>query len=79
MKNTGNTDSLDKRLIGFKILKKESNYMKKVIILIVLAMATIRCTELAELNDEEERIREAELRIADIWINNYKLYKKRRL
>lgn len=57
MKNTGNTDSLDKGLIGFKILKKESNYMKKVIILIVLAMATIRCTELAELNDEEERIR----------------------
>ena len=31
--------------------------MKKVIILIVLAMVTIRCTELAELNAEEERIR----------------------
>jgi len=32
-------------------------YMKKIIVLVILAITAIRCTELAELNAEEERIR----------------------
>ena len=31
--------------------------MKKIIVLVILAITAIRCTELAELNGEEERIR----------------------
>ena len=31
--------------------------MKKIIVLVILAITAIRCTELAELNAEEERIR----------------------